>query len=477
MEDGDRYPKGSFQFIYNFDFFNYAGVHRPVTLHAIPNRIHITDVKVVTQEVSRNLDKAILSYDVSYYLDKDDLHREQTFCQVELLDKSGSKVLDSHGCKGELSIYKPNLWWPYLMHSEPGYLYTMRAWIHNLKAGEDVYRLSTGIRVISWGNRSLSINHRPFYMRGFGRHEDAEIRGKGLDLATVTKDFNLINWMGANSFRTSHYPYAEEIMDFADAHGIAIIDETPAVSLTGFDQELLKMHKQSLTEMIQRDKNRPSVIMWSLANEPTTNDPNATPYFKELVTLARSLDTTRPLTVVTAGSKDDFTIQDVDIVGVNRYYAWYSDTGHVELIKHQMDAELKFRAETSNKPIFISEYGADTVPGLHLEPSFVFTEEYQTDSMIEYFKAFDTARQKGHLVGEMIWNFADFMTQETVTRVVGNKKGIFTRHRQPKASAHLLRRRYWELAKREMTQYNVTSTRHMRKFGTLEEEEGEPCTP
>lgn len=58
-----------------------------------------------------------------------------------------------------------------------------------------------------------------------------QIRGKGLDMALVTKDYELIKWVGANAYRTSHYPYAEEIMDFADQQGIMIINECPAVDI------------------------------------------------------------------------------------------------------------------------------------------------------------------------------------------------------------------------------------------------------
>ena len=87
--------------------------------------------------------------------------------------------------------------------------------------------------------------------------------------------------MGANSFRTSHYPYAEEIMDFADRNGIMIIDECPGVNLHTFDNELLKNHKNVMKELVNRDKNRPSVIAWSIANEPVSEVPEATDYFQQ----------------------------------------------------------------------------------------------------------------------------------------------------------------------------------------------------
>ncbi|CAK1551180.1 unnamed protein product [Leptosia nina] len=97
----------------------------------------------------------------------------------------------------------------------------------------------------------------------------------------------------------------------------------------------------------------------------------------------------------------------------------------------------------------MTEYGADTLAGLHLYPEYVWSEEYQVALMSEHFKAFDKLRQSGFFAGEFIWNFADFKTPQSITRVGGNKKGIFTRSRQPKASAHHLRSRYHSLAAAE----------------------------
>ena len=78
----------------------------------------------------------------------------------------------------------------------------------------------------------------------------------------------------------------------------------------------------------------------------------------------------------------------------------------------------------------MTEYGADTVSGLHTLPSVSFSEEFQDDFMREYFRAFDDARAEGWFIGEMVWNFADFMTKQEARRVAGNKKGVFTRWRK-----------------------------------------------
>ena len=80
----------------------------------------------------------------------------------------------------------------------------------------------------------------------------------------------------------------------------------------------------------------------------------------------------------------------------------------------------------------VTEYGADTVAGLHALPSLQFSKDFQSSSLEEYCKAFDVLREEG------IW----FMTKQEPRRVAGNRKGLFTRQRQPKAAAHALRRRY-----------------------------------
>ena len=87
----------------------------------------------------------------------------------------------------------------------------------------------------------------------------------------------------------------------------------------------------------------------------------------------------------------------------------------------------KWREAHGNKPILVTEYGADTVAGLHTLPSVSFSEEFQDDFMREYFRAFDDAKAEGWFIGEMVWNFADFMTKQEARRVAGNKKGLFTR--------------------------------------------------
>ena len=158
------------------------------------------------------------------------------------------------------------------------------------------------------------INGDPFYFKGFGMHEDHATIGKAHSNAHLVQDFELLDWVGANSFRTSHYPYSEDVLDYADRHGIVIIDETAAVGLnmglgggifggqgyTTFSAETInessrEVHAQAIRELIARDKNHPSVVLWSIANEPESDTEAAEDYFRPLFDVARDADPTRPV--------------------------------------------------------------------------------------------------------------------------------------------------------------------------------------
>lgn len=194
-----------------------------------------------------------------------------------------------------------------------------------------------------------------------------------MDLAIVIKDFSLIKWIGANSFRTSHYPYSEEVMDEADCQGIVVIDECPAVGLTRFNHPAqLAQHKLALSEMIERDKNRPSVFMWSLANEPITSyrnrsvdDPDT--YFAQVSAVARALDS-RPLTAtLDLDTPAEYMGKYLDSIGLNHYYGWYGyGRGEMQAIQENLIKLFgRYSKAHPGKPIWMSEYGSETIGGMH----------------------------------------------------------------------------------------------------------------
>jgi hypothetical protein len=138
------------------------------------------------------------------------------------------------------------------------HLYTLSVTLEDGRRTLDSYTLEVGIRTIEVRGDRLLLNGQPLLLKGFGRHEDFPINGRGLNVPLLVRDHELLRWVGANSYRTSHYPYSEEAMMLADRLGILVIDETPAVSLTWDGPEVvarrLERARGGSTELIARQE-------------------------------------------------------------------------------------------------------------------------------------------------------------------------------------------------------------------------------
>ena len=249
----------------SFDFFPYAGLHRAVVLCSVPVT-HVADVTVTTEieggnglvhvEVKQSGDGAAGRVTLA----SNDVHLGQ--------------ALDFEGDTASATLHVPNarLW-----STDDPHLYELTVTLDDNNTPLDRYALDVGIRTVAVEGDRLLLNGEPVELRGFGRHEDFPIVGRGHLPPLAVRDHSLMRWVGANSYRTSHYPYDEEQLRLADRLGFLVIDETPAVGLAFDDgaeniQARLDQCQQHLWELIQRDKNHPSVIMWSVANEPLPPD-------------------------------------------------------------------------------------------------------------------------------------------------------------------------------------------------------------
>jgi beta-glucuronidase len=431
----------------SYDFFPYAGIHRPVYLYSVPQQ-RIEDVTVTT-EIDGSTGQVRVVVEQSGAGGSCHLHLKEDASSLE------TKV-EFNGSRAEaiLTVADARLWSP-----DDPHLYQLTVSLIDDDLPVDRYRLDIGIRTIEVKGDEILLNGQPIFLKGFGRHEDFAISGRGLNLPLLVKDYGLLKWIGANSYRTSHYPYSEEEMRMADREGILIIDESPAVGLffDGSDADIatrLDLCKTQMRELIRRDKNHPSVIMWSVANEPFPPDmmrrfssheplpvdPKTTRFFEELIDLTRQLDPSRLVTLVGIHGTPHDWLALTDVVCINRYYGWYSQGGQLDegliLIARELDA----LHAALGKPIIVTEFGADTIPGAHAEPAELWSEEYQV-LMIEGY--LDAADQRPFMAGMHIWNFADFKTGQGNRRAGGyNYKGVFTRDRRPKMAAHMLKKRW-----------------------------------
>jgi beta-glucuronidase len=412
-----------------FDFFPYCGVQRPVLLVATPRQA-ISDVTVTP---------AIQGEDGLLRVKLKASGTPEGVVRL-VLEGFGSQLrqpvkLEQGQGETELRVPRARLWSP----AHPN-LYKLT--IELLSGGEmqDAYSLMVGIRTIAVEGRLLLLNGEPVFLRGFCRHEDFPVTGRGYLPPVIVRDYDLLKWVGANSFRTSHYPYSEQMLDLADRLGFMVIDETQAVGLFFKEDGLerrLDLCKQYTGELIQRDKNHPCVIAWSLANEPHSNHPAAREYFRQLYDLARSLDTSRPVTVVSMVGEAEEAFEFLDLVCLNRYNGWYSQSGDLDGGIKALSAELDALYARYQKPIILSEFGADALPGHHAQPPEMFSEEYQAEFITRYIQLLES---KPYVVGEHVWNLCDFKTSQGVIRMNSfNYKGVFTRDRRPKLAAHCIK--------------------------------------
>lgn len=422
VENGKKKLQGENQA--NFDFFNYAGITRSVRIYTTPVEF-IKDIKINTK-IDNN--DGLVYYKIT-----------GASSNVQVFNKDEISVGSNKENEEVIKINDASFWSP-----DNPYLYTL-----HVESNSDSYELPFGIREIAVKDNKLLLNNKPIYLKGVGKHEDSFIRGRGKDECLNTKDINLLHWLGANSIRTSHYPYAEEMYSLCDREGILIIDELPTVGLNfqgainPYKLDNYGYHEELLKSLIDRDSNHPSVIMWSLGNEPDLEHfpLDAYNYWHSLYKNAHTLDQqNRPVTVV-APQNDytkDITTKTMDVVLINRYYGWYNLSGNLKVASEALEEELSFWKEI-NKPLVLSEYGADAISGMHGINGEMFTEEFQA----EYLKAMNEVLDKFDFVaGEHPWNFADFDTQEGPMRAGGNHKGLFSRDRKPKMAAYVIRERW-----------------------------------
>ena len=436
----NSYPKA------NFDFFPYAGLQRDVLLYSVQQVANIKDLTVVT-----GFENTTGSVNVKVETEGKATKGKVTISGNNKVYES-EFVLNRNTANAIIKIPEVRLW-----STEDPFLYKVSVSISDENRVIDTYELETGVRTISTNDKQILLNGKPVFLKGFGKHEDFPIFGRGTANPVIIKDYSLLKWVGANSYRTSHYPYDEEYMNMADREGILIINEIPAVGLYFHgDKEELKLRqiacKKYIEELITRDKNHPAVIMWSVANEPTPEgmnlspkdvkkaDPQSTILFKELFDLVKKLDPTRLKTLVGVMGGPIEWLALSDVVCINRYWGWYTNQGDIKTGAKMLSDELDDLYSKLKKPIIVSEFGADTFPGMHADQAEMFTEEYQ----VQFIKAYlDVADTKDFVSGMHVWAFADFKTGQSVIRFGGmNYKGVFTRDRKPKMSAHYLRERW-----------------------------------
>lgn len=441
----EEYPQTS------YDFFPFSGIHRQVWLCALP-QTHISDIALTTVLTEPRGGHGVWGVEVTLSV----AGNWSGSARILIEDKISrvSTVVSVSRGRGKAFVEIPN---PHLWNPADPHLYRVTCVIGGTRP-IDEYALDYGMRLVRVAGTKLLLNGEPVQLRGFGKHEDFFLHGKGLDLPVLVRDYELLKWIGANSFRTSHYPYSEEALMLADREGFLVIAETPGVSLTFSDEPPIiearrEQLRQDLSDMVRRDRNRACVIAWSIGNEPLTkpfhtlgDTPAEAPargkaFFDDIFDHIHALDHTRPATLVSVQGGPADWLAKGDFICTNSYNGWYAVSGRLEDAAQVLEKEMSaLHALYPDKPLMITEFGADAVAGMHDQPALMWDEEYQAAVIAMYLRFAD---KHDWVIGTHPWAFADFRTSQSVGRVDGlNFKGVFTRDRRPKLAAHRLREKW-----------------------------------
>ena len=314
-----------------------------------------------------------------------------------------------------------------------------------IKTEEDKITDQIGFRTIKTKGSQILLNEKSVFLKGISIHEESPInKGRGHSIEDAKQ---LLEWaqdLGCNYVRLAHYPHNEHMVRLADKMGILVWEENPVYWTISWENEQTYLNaKNQLSEVIDRDKNRASVIIWSMANETPTSDARNS-FLTKLSTFTRQKDPTRLISAALEQSDyqgnplvrtiDDPFAKVVDILSFNQYIGWYD--GGVEKCK-----TISWNIEY-DKPVMISEFGAGAKYGLHGEKDTRWNEEYQEYLYEETLKMIDQIDQ---LKGFSPWILVDFRSPRRVLPEIQdgwNRKGLISEDGKKKKAFFTLKNYY-----------------------------------
>jgi beta-glucuronidase len=418
----------------NTDWWNYGGITRNVTLVIVPPdfirdyNIQLTKGTAVTKNKTVNgwirLNRAV----------------EETV-SLEIPELKWKKEIPVHGdsVTFNFTLPKVELWSP--QHPK---LYQII-----LTSPTDRLEDKIGFRTIEVQGGKILLNGIPLFLRGICIHEEIPNEGRR---AYSTEDaawlLGQAKELNANMVRLAHYPHDESMTRMADSLGILVWSEIPIYWTIDFSSaEVLAKAKQQLNEMITRDRNRASIIIWSVGNETPVNTVR-TNFMKTLVETAKEWDNSRLVSAALEIHNDNGVVvvddplgQYTDIVSVNEYIGWY--TGLPDICRN---VQWKI---IYNKPLFFSETGADALGGYHADSLTRWSEEFQEWYYREQMNMMH--RMPANFAGLSPWILNDFRSprrNNPLYQEGWNNKGLFDHNGKKKKAFYVLKAYYDEMEKK-----------------------------
>lgn len=394
------------------DWFNYGGVYREVEIYAVPH------------EAVRDLFVSLVPdgtfSKIRVEIECDGLGSEAQFDIPELGVSEAIPLADG---RGEIVIEaRPDLWSP-----DAPRLYDV-----SLAYGSDRVTDRVGFREIKREGTNLILNGEPIFLRGIAVHEDDESLGKVSSRADLERRFNHARELGCNFVRLAHYPHHEDAAKLADELGVLLWEELPVYWAIDFLNPATYADAESqLCELIRRDRNRASVIIWSVGNENPDSDPRFD-FMSKLAAKARALDPTRLVSAACLVDLAKLQIADrlasvIDVIGINQYFGWY--------FPNYEDLIAIGRNSSPDRPVVITETGADAVtPAMGGPESGRFSEEYMADV---YRNQVSILRRLDYVKGISPWVLYDFRAErrQNAWQKGWNRKGLIAQDKVTKKAA------------------------------------------
>lgn len=457
-------------------YFNYGGIHRDVTLEIVEGicledvvlngscdgsacRLHVTGR---TAGICKANDSPVSGRSLDGVDDISNIYAE-ILCGDE---KTEVKINTDGTFEGDLILKDLKLWTP----DEPN-LYSVSV---KLMVGEsvlDIYEVQYGIKSVKIQDGKVHLNEKPVTLKGICYVYDSSVTGLVMTFEQIETDVRLMKEMGCNAVRC-HYPMDKKFYEACDRYGILVWIEPTVYCYHPLDDEIgtafsnpewIRLAQQMAVEMISVARNHPSVTIYGIGNECNTKNPEAKEFFEELAKLIRSEDPTRLISYAALYGIVGPVADMVDVLGINSYWGWYDKIFGGKGLKPEGD-EWQKESNVTMEPIdlepmrqmldkvlsesrndlvlFLTEFGADSVPGFYSKSRDLWTENYHAELLKEIFKLSDEYPQ---IAGTFPFCFSDYRDPSKVSNGYWNEinlKGVVTYERRKKLAFDTMKYRY-----------------------------------
>jgi beta-glucuronidase len=414
----------------NFDWWNYGGITRDVLLAEMPS----TFIKDYTVQLAKNDLKSIEGY---VQLDGVNLSR-----QIKInIPEAGLQTTATTDANGKATFSIPVKKLLYWTPENPKRYHVI------ITSGKDTVSDEIGFRTIEAKGANILLNGKSIFLRGICLHdENPLIPGRPKDASDCKMLLGWAKELNCNFIRLAHYPHNEEEARLADSMGILLWEEVPVYwTIDWTNDSTLKNAQHQVTDLIARDKNRASVIVWSIGNE-TPNIPQREKFMEAMADTAHILDKTRLISAALLAHQSNDTIhvddplgKKLDVVSFNEYYGWYVGMPW-EMNKYNFKIDYQ-------KPVIISEVGGGALAGFHADSATRFSEEFQ-QCIYQHQTTF--VSKIDNLRGLTPWILVDFRSPKRMNpdyQGGWNRKGLISETGKKKKAFYVLKDFYTQKEK------------------------------